>query len=254
MFELTPDILILLAATAFIASTIDAMAGGGGLLTIPVLMTTGIPPHMVLGTNKMQAICGTSVATWRYARQGLIDWKIIRPAVIGTFIGSALGTIAVQQLDSDFLKPLVPFLLMAMALYFLLSPRLSDQDSHARIGMMAFACTFAPVIGFYDGFFGPGAGSFFTATLLAFLGMNLQRATANTKLLNLTSNAASLLMFLIGGNVVWLAAAVMIPGQIIGGYCGAHLAMRHGAKLIKPVLVIVSLALSAKLLWAQFGG
>jgi uncharacterized membrane protein YfcA len=209
---------------------------------------------MVLGTNKMQAICGTSVATWRYARQGLIDWKIIRPAVIGTFIGSALGTIAVQQLDSDFLKPLVPFLLMAMALYFLLSPRLSDQDSHARIGMMAFACTFAPVIGFYDGFFGPGAGSFFTATLLAFLGMNLQRATANTKLLNLTSNAASLLMFLIGGNVVWLAAAVMIPGQIIGGYCGAHLAMRHGAKLIKPVLVIVSLALSAKLLWAQFGG
>ncbi|TAH34005.1 MAG: hypothetical protein EYC62_05735 [Alphaproteobacteria bacterium] len=254
MFELTTDILMLLFATALAASTIDAMAGGGGLLTIPVLMTTGIPPHMVLGTNKMQAICGTSVATWRYARQGLINWKSIRPAVIAALLGSALGTIVVQQISADFLKPLVPFLLMAMALYFLLSPRLSDQDSHARIGMMTFAATFAFGIAFYDGFFGPGAGSFYTASLLAFLGMNLQRATANTKLLNLSSNMGSLAMFILGGKVIWLVAAVMIPGQIIGGYCGAHLAMRHGAKLIKPVLVVVSLALSAKLLWAQFGG
>ncbi len=249
MLSLSPEILSLLAATGFLAGTIDAIAGGGGLLTLPVLLSAGLPPHIALGTNKFQSMCGTAVAAWRYARAGLIDWRNIMPAVIGTFLGAALGTFSVQQINPDILKPLVPFLLMAMAVYFLFSKRLSDADSHVRMSMPMFAISFAAVIGFYDGFFGPGTGSFFAASMIGFLGMNIKRATANTKVLNLTSNLAALLMFLLAGQILWQAALVMAAAQVFGGALGARLAITHGARLIRPVLVCVSLALCLKLLW-----
>jgi uncharacterized membrane protein YfcA len=251
MFELTPDILLLLAATGLIAGTIDAIAGGGGLITIPVLMTVGIPPHYVLGTNKFQSACGTAMAVSRYAKHDLINWEEIKPAVIGAFLGSVFGTLLVQQLDGELLKPVVPFVLMGMAIYFLKSKRFSDADSHARVSMLTFACTFAALIGFYDGFFGPGAGSFYTAALVAFLGFNLRKATANTKLLNLMSNLGSLLMFLFQGQIVWEVALVMAVAQLIGGALGARLVLRHGTQLVKPLLASVAIILSIKLLWQQ---
>lgn len=251
--EMSFDVLFLLAATGFVAATIDAIAGGGGLLTIPVLMSVGIPPHFVLGTNKFQSSCGTFIATLRYARHGLIDWKQIWPAAAGAFAGGVAGTLTVQQIDPDILKPVVPFLLMAMAVYFLLSKRLTDKDSHGRMGVFGFALSFAPVIGFYDGFFGPGTGSFFSAAIIAFLGYGAQRAAANTRLLNLMSNWAALLTFLWAGQIYWEAALIMAGTAIVGGATGARLGLKHGGKLIKPVLVTVSIALSLKLLWAQYG-
>lgn len=248
MFELAPEILALLAVTGFVAGTIDAMAGGGGLITIPVLLSVGIPPHIALGTNKFQSTFGTSVATWRYAGHGLIKFRQIWPMILGAFLGGCAGTLAVQQLHPEILKPIMPFLLIAMAVYFFFSKRLSDQDNHARIGVVAFAIACAFPTGFYDGFFGPGAGSFYTLGLLALLGYNAPRATANTKVMNLSSNIASLGMFLVAGQVLWQAAIVMAAAQILGGFTGAHLVMRHGTRLIRPVLVIVSIALSLKLL------
>ncbi len=187
--------LVALFGVALIAGFIDAIAGGGGLLTVPALLATGMPPALVLGTNKLQSSFGSFSATWFYARKGLLEWAIIWPAVICTFIGAAIGTLAVQTIDAAILERLLPFLLMAFACYFYFSPRVSDAESQRRLTPMAFALLVGGGVGFYDGFFGPGTGSFFAIGFVALAGFGMARATAHTKLLNFTSNIASLLFF-----------------------------------------------------------
>jgi len=164
-----------------------------------------------------------------------------------------LGAVAILRLDSRVLSLVVPVLLMAVALYTVLSPRMDDHDSHSRIGKTAYL-PLAGSIGFYDGFFGPGTGQFFATSLVGLRGFGLTRATGLTKLLNLTSNVASLIIFIAGGKVLWVLAACMAAGSVLGGWLGAHSATRFGAKLIRPLLVTVSLALTAKLVWGWFTG
>ena len=166
------------------AGFIDAIAGGGGLLTVPALLATGMPPALVLGTNKLQSSFGSFSATWFYARKGLLEWAIIWPAVICTFIGAAIGTLAVQTIDAAILERLLPFLLVAFACYFYFSPRVSDAESQRRLTPMMFALLVGGGVGFYDGFFGPGTGSFFAIGFVALAGFGMARATAHTKLLN----------------------------------------------------------------------
>jgi len=152
--ELELFTLVALFGVALIAGFIDAIAGGGGLLTVPALLATGMPPALVLGTNKLQSSFGSFSATWFYARKGLLEWAIIWPAVICTFIGAAIGTLAVQTIDAAILERLLPFLLMAFACYFYFSPRVSDAESQRRLTPMAFALLVGGGVGFYDGFFG----------------------------------------------------------------------------------------------------
>ncbi len=236
--ELELVTLFALFGVALVAGFIDAIAGGGGLLTVPALLATGMPPALVLGTNKLQSSFGSFSATW--------------PAVICTFIGAAIGTLAVQTIDAAILERLLPFLLMAFACYFYFSPRVSDAESSRRLTPMLFALLVGGGVGFYDGFFGPGTGSFFAIGFVALAGFGMARATAHTKLLNFTSNIASLLFFALGGKVVWSVGFCMALGQFIGARFGSKMVLKKGVKLIKPLLVTVSLLMSAKLVWSQY--
>jgi uncharacterized membrane protein YfcA len=246
-----PWLYPLLTGVAFVAGFIDAIAGGGGLIIMPALLVSGVPPLQALGTNKLQSMCGTFVAMRNYGAKGLIDWQPNLATALIVFAGSAGGAILVQYVDARTLALVIPLLLLANAVYILVSPRMSDEDAHQRVS----AAGYAPVggaIGLYDGFFGPGTGSFFTSSLVALRGYGLTRATALCKFFNWTSNVAAVLLFAIGGKVLWLLGASMAVGAMAGGWLGSHTAMRFGAKLIRPLLITASVAMTARLLWGYF--
>ena len=248
-----PWLYPVLTATAFLAGFIDAIAGGGGLIMMPALLFAGVPPLNALGTNKLQSMFGTAIAYRNYARARLVDWRRHRWTIATVFAGATAGVLVVQTIDNSSLKLIIPVLLMAMAGYTILSPRMHDEDAHERISAPAYR-PIAGAIGFYDGFFGPGTGSFFVTTMVALRGVGLTRATAQTKLLNLTSNVASVIFFAIGGKLWWALGLCMAVGAMIGGWLGSHTAMKFGAKLIRPLLAILSLGLTARVLWGYFAG
>lgn len=245
------DTALILFALALIAGLVDSIAGGGGLISVPTLLWAGLPPVTALATNKAQAVFGSFTATANFIHKGAVDLRRAAFSVICTFVGAAAGALLVQHLGGDLLARIIPVLLIAFALYFMFSPRVSDLDSHHRVGEGAFALCIGTSVGFYDGFFGPGTGTFFAMGFVALLGYNLRRATAHTKLLNFTSNLAALLLFLPGGHVIWSIGLVMGAGQLIGAWVGSHLVLRHGTRLVRPVLVAASLAVSLKLLADQ---
>lgn len=248
MEALPLDTLLILVAVAGMAGMIDAIAGGGGLLALPALLWAGLPPVQALATNKLQGTFGTLTASYHYVSRGEIGLERLRIPILMTFTGSMSGTLAVQRLGSDLLDQIVPTLLIAFALYFLFSPRIGDQDAQHRISHGLFGLLIGFSVGFYDGFFGPGTGSFFAAAFVLLLGYNLRRATAGTKILNFTSNISSLIFFALAGQVIWQVGLPMGLAQMVGAWIGSHLVIRHGTRLIRPVLVVVSLAISLKLL------
>jgi uncharacterized membrane protein YfcA len=247
MFEATPALIAVLVLAAIAAGFIDAIAGGGGLITVPALLAAGLNPVAALATNKVQSSFGSASATLNFWRAGKVDFALIKWPLLATFVGAGLGAIAVSFADTTWLMIVLPALLAAIALYFLIGPKASHEDAHARMTPLAYAAI-AGAIGFYDGFFGPGTGSFFALSLVTLLGMGLTRATAHTKALNFTSNIVSVVVFVIGGHVVWIIGLCMAAGQAFGGWLGSHAAMRFGPNLIRPLLVIVCLAMVAKLL------
>lgn len=245
--ELGAELFAVLVGVAALAGFIDAIAGGGGLLTLPALLAAGIPPIQALATNKLQSSLGTSIATANYARKGFVDLRGMRWPTLASFAGSAVGAYAVQSLDPSFLQALVPLLLIAIAIYFLASPHVSDEARPARLKGLAFV-PIAALIGGYDGFFGPGTGAFFVVSLTALAGLGLVRATANTKLLNLASNLGALLVLASGGHVIWALGFAMAVGAMIGGQLGSMTAMKVGPRLIRPLLVVMSIALTVRIL------
>jgi hypothetical protein len=245
------ETLLLLVLIAAVAGMIDSIAGGGGLLALPALLWAGLPPIQALATNKLQGTFGTLTASWNFVRRGEIDLARLKVPILLTFIGSAAGTQAVRHLGSERLEDIVPLLLIGFALYFLFSPRIGNEDARHRIGHGMFGLLIGFSIGFYDGFFGPGTGTFFAAAFVVLLGYNLRRATAGTKVLNFTSNIASLIFFAMAGEVVWQIGLPMGIAQMAGAWVGSHLVIRHGTALIRPLLVIVSLAISLRLLLAD---
>ncbi|MCP8884880.1 TSUP family transporter [Devosia sp. XJ19-1] len=245
---LDPLILLALMGAGMLAGFVDAIAGGGGMITVPALLSAGLPPVGALATNKMQGIVGTGMAVLTYWRRGYVNLPSLVPAIALTFAGSMLGALAVSQLDTSLLDIAVPVALIAIALYFLFAPKLSDSDKVARLPFGRFVPLLGFAIGFYDGIFGPGTGSFFTIGFVLLFGLGLTRATGNTKALNFISNLAALVIFIPQGHVVWPVAVVMALGQIIGGYVGARTGIRYGAKVIRPLVVVVSIALAIKLL------
>ena len=242
-----------LTAVAVLTGFIDAVAGGGGLIMLPALLFAGASPIQALATNKLQSVFGTAVATRNYARAGLVNWREHKLTIALVFVGATAGVLLVQSVDPRALGLMIPLLLIAVALYVLLSPRMTDEDAHQRLNERGYAPV-GGLIGFYDGFFGPGTGTFFTTSLVALRGYGLTRATAVTKLLNFTSNVASVLFFALGGKMLWLLGLCMAVGAMLGGWLGSHSAIRFGAQLIRPLLVVISLGLTARLLWGYFGG
>ena len=246
------ELLALLFLIAMLAGFIDSIAGGGGLLTVPALLAVGLPPASALATNKLQSCGGSFSASLYFIRQRMVDLKQQKWAITCAFIGSALGTLSVMHIQADFLKLLLPILTISVGLYFLLSPTIGENDRKSRLTILQFAILPALVIGFYDGFFGPGAGSFYAVAYITLAGFNLTKATAHTKVLNFTSNLAGLIFFIAGGEVVWSIGLVMLVGQFIGARLGAKMVIAKGRKLIRPMLITVSTIMSIKLIYENF--
>lgn len=243
-----PLILLALAGVGLFAGFVDAVAGGGGMISIPALLFVGMPPVAALATNKMQSVVGTAMAAFTYWRRGFVTLKALIPAVALTYAGSLIGALVVKQVDTSLLTIAVPVALIGIALYFLFAPNLSDADKTARLPFHLFVPAMGFAIGFYDGIFGPGTGSFLTIGFVMLFGLGLTRASGNTKILNLVSNLAALTIFIPAGDVVWPAALAMAAGQLAGGYVGARTGIRYGAKIIRPLVVVVSIILALRLL------
>lgn len=248
---LDPLILLALACVGMLAGFVDAIAGGGGMISVPALLSAGLPPVAALATNKMQSVVGTGMAALTYWRRGFVSLKALIPAIALTYAGSLIGALVVRQIDTGLLDIAVPVALIGIALYFLFAPNLSDADKAARLPFHLFVPVLGFAIGFYDGIFGPGTGSFFTIGFVMLFGMGLTRASGNTKIVNLVSNLAALTIFIPAGDVVWPAAIVMAGGQVIGGYIGARTGIRYGAKIIRPLVVVVSILLALRLLFSS---
>ncbi|WP_102961087.1 TSUP family transporter [Mangrovicella endophytica] len=238
-----------LVLAAFLAGFVDSIAGGGGLITIPALLLGGVDPLQALGTNKLQGLFGSGSASLAYASKGHVNLKALAPTALLSFLGAALGALGAKVLPTSVLETLLPFLLIAIALYFALKPGLSDAAAERRISPRLFALTIVPLIGFYDGLFGPGAGSFFMLAFVTLAGFGVLKATAHTKLLNFASNFGGFAVFALSGAILWKLGLAMGVAQFLGARLGAASAMRFGARLIRPLLVVVCLALAIRLLW-----
>lgn len=246
------ELLAILFAVALLAGFIDSIAGGGGLLTLPLLLAVGIPPANALATNKLQSCGGSFSASLYFIRRRMVNLSEIKYSILFAFIGSALGTLLVLYIKADFLRLLLPVLTIGVGLYFLLCPKIGEDDRKRQLTENQFAIIVVMAIGFYDGFFGPGAGSFYALAYVTLAGFNLTKATAHTKVLNFTSNIAGLLFFIFSGKVIWMVGLVMLVGQVIGARVGARIVISKGKKLIRPMLIIVSSIMSIKLIVENF--
>ena len=240
--------MTLLVAAAFCAATVDAIAGGGGLLTVPSLLAVGLPPHAALGTNKGQAMFGSLAAIFRYRHAGLLDTRAAAYTFPLGFAGSFAGTTLALLLAPRLLGPLIlALLLLAGALVLFVRPRTDSAPAvparQAALGMAAASL----VIGAYDGFFGPGTGTFLIVAFVALAGRTLARASADAKVVNFASNVAAALLFAWRGVVHWEISLPMAGANLAGGFLGAHLAVRRGDRFIRGVVFLVVLVLVAKI-------
>ena len=242
--------LPLLFGTGLAAGFVDAIAGGGGLITLPALLGLGLPVPLALGTNKLGSVFGTLSATWSYARRGAVDLRTCLPGLAWTAAGAGLGALAVRQLDTALLGRLIPWLLAALVLYFTLRPKLGGADHPPRMDSRLFYAAFGIGLGFYDGFFGPGAGSFWTVAFVVVLGHNFVKAAAHTKAMNLASNAAALAVFAAGGAVLVLPGLAIGAGQLLGARLGAHLALTRGVRFVRPAFLLIAAVIAVKLIYA----
>lgn len=248
MIDLSIQTVAMLAFAAFAAGFVDSIAGGGGLITIPALLLAGFSPVEALGTNKLQGMFGSGSATIHYASKGHVDLRLQLPSALLALAGGAVGALLATIVPGDLLRALLPLVLIAIALYFALKPNMNDVDRAERLSPFLFGLTLVPAIGFYDGLFGPGAGSFYMLAFVALAGYGVLKATAHTKLLNFASNIGGFIVFAAVGVISWKIGLMMGIAQFLGARVGASLAMRIGARLIKPLLVVVCVALAVKLL------
>lgn len=241
-----PLVIAVLTLTAFCAGTVDAIAGGGGLITLPALLAAGLPPHLALGTNKGQSVWGSFAAMIAFWRVGRVDGRQARYAFPLGLVGSLVGAELVLLISKDALRPLVIAMLIGAAVLLLIKKPSRDEEAPTRKGAV-IAGVLALVIGCYDGFFGPGTGTFLIVGFVALCGKSLVRATADAKVVNFASNLAAVFAFAREGSVLWKLSLPMAVGQLCGGVLGARLAIRGGAKLIRVMVLLVSGALVVKL-------
>ncbi len=253
MFEVTADLVALLILAAFLAGFVDAIAGGGGLITVPALLLAGANPVEALATNKLQGCFGSGTAMISYARAGHVRLKDQAGMALVSLLAGAGGALVAHLIPAEVLRVIMPVVLVAVALFFAFKPGLTDLDRVQRMGPGVFTFTAVPLIAAYDGFFGPGTGSFFMLGFILLAGYGVLKATAHTKLLNFASNFGSLVVFVFSGATWWAVGLAMALAQTAGALLGARLAMRVGAGLIKPLLVTTSSLMAARLLWQVWG-
>lgn len=246
--QLSLQVLLMLFLAAAVAGYIDALVGGGGLITIPALLMAGVPPIYALGTNKLQAVSGSGTASFMMFRRGRVRFSAVRWLMLSAFIGSIFGTIIVQYFDTELLNVLIPIVIILIALYFIFSPSKVLAARAPRFSKARYGLTAVPGVGFYDGMFGPGTGSFFVLAGVGLRGQEIVDATANAKTLNFATNLASLLIFILYGKLLWLVGGVMILGQIIGASMGARKLLSINPLLLRYLVIGMCLVMLAS--WA----
>ncbi|PYF11744.1 hypothetical protein C8J30_10254 [Rhodobacter viridis] len=249
MFEVSLDLALSLIGAAFVAGFVDSIAGGGGLITLPVLLLAGATPLQAFSTNKVQGSFGAATAALTYAAKGQVNLRAQVGAASLAFLSGLAGAFLVSVLPTEALRRVLPFILIAIAAFFAFRKGLDDTDRAERIKPAAFTAFVVPLIGFYDGLIGPGAGAFYMIGFVMLAGYGVLKATAHTKLLNFASNLGGLAAFAAIGAPWWVTGIAMGLAQVAGASLGARLAMKKGAKLIKPLLVVTSTALAVRLIW-----
>ncbi len=246
MFEVTSDLLLMLLGAAFLAGFVDAIAGGGALITLPALLLAGAGPIEALSTNKVQGSFGAATAAISYARAGQVDLRTQRVPAVMAFVAGLVGAFLATRLPTETLHLIIPVILIGVALFFALKPGLTDDDQVERIKPAVFTALVVPLVGTYDGMIGPGAGAFYMIGFVTLAGYGILKATAHTKLLNFSSNIGGLVVFALFGATWWLTGLAMGFAQVAGAALGAKLALRIGAAVIRPLLVITSVALALR--------
>lgn len=237
-----------LVLAAFVAGFVDAIAGGGGLITVPALLLAGVPPVGAIATNKLQGTFGVASSTLSFYRAGRIDRSLVVPLFGAAFAGGVLGALIAHLAPTGFLRLIIPFLLIAIALYVLASPRLGDAETPARLSLGTFTGTIGLGIGVYDGVFGPGAGTFYLIGLILLCGFGMMRAVAHTKLMNLASNLGALIFFLLAGHILVLVGLMMGVASAAGARLGVRASLHFGPRLVRPLVVVVALAMAIRLM------
>ncbi len=235
-----------LAVAAFCAGFVDAVMGGGGMLQLPAMFALypGVPPALLLGTNKLASSAGTGGAALQYARAIAPRWTTVAPVVVGAFVASLLGAFAVSRVPADPLRKALPFVLLVLLLYTVFSRAgLAHAPRYAKHREAAIAAAGASAVGFYDGFFGPGAGTFYKLIFVRVLGFDFLNAAAPAKLANLASNLAAILVFAVNGLILWKLGLAMAAANFVGGQAGSRIALRYGNRLIRWAFLVVVAAL-----------
>lgn len=242
--------LIFLCIAGFLAAFVDSIAGGGGLISVPAFLMAGIPPHLTLGTNKFCATSGSLTSSLKFAKSKKVNFNLIKYLIPFTLLGSVLGVIVVGFIPSNFLQGIVFVMVLFIGIYTIFSKSLGMEDKHIELTKKSilYGMIFAFCLGFYDGFFGPGTGSFLIFGFIKIFGYDFTKATGNAKFLNFISNISALIMFAIKGQILYAYAIPIAVFMIIGAKLGTKLAIENGAKFIKPIFIVMSLGVGIKLL------
>lgn len=248
MLEADLSLILTMATVALAAGFLDAIAGGGGLITLPALLVAGIEPVAAIATNKLQASCASVSATVSFARKGLLSWRTALPMAGASFIAGCTGALIAGLLPSGLLEKVIPPLLIMVACYFAFVRTPGNAGTAPNCSALVFGAVAVPAIGFYDGVFGPGTGSFFLIAFVALMGQGLMQALSSSKLMNASCNVGALFVFSMTGKILWPLALAMAVGAFLGAQLGARCAMRFGPGLVRPLLITVCLAMAAKLL------
>ena len=239
------EILTFLFIIGMVAGFIDTLVGGGGLLAVPALLLSGIPPIYVLGTNKFQGSMGTGIATFLLFRKKKINWEAIKYLMLLSFIGSVVGGVIVQFIDTEFLSLAIPIVLVVISVYFIISPKPDERVKNSKPNKI-FEKYVVPSVGFYDGMFGPGAGSFFAMTGVMLKKLEIIQATILAKPLNFASNIAGFIVFFSFGHIAFLIGILMMMGQMIGAFFGTHYLLKANPLIIRFLIVIISISMLIK--------
>ena len=243
------DKFLIVCPLLFLAGFLDAIGGGGGLISLPAYLLAGLPVHSAIATNKLSGSCGTTLATVKFIRRGLVNWRLAVPTVFTAMLGSALGAKTSMAVEEGVMENLL-LLVLPCAAFIVLRSRAFREEGELRLNRRTWvtALVSAAVVGFYDGFYGPGTGTFLIIAFTAFAGFPLKRANAHAKVINLTANLTSLGVFLTGGQVVFALGLAGAVCNMAGNFLGAELALKQGAKLTRPVILVVLVLLALKIM------
>ena len=250
MIEIHRTAVLIFAA--FCAGGVDAIAGGGGLITVPALLATGLPPHLAIGTNKGQAVFGTFASTFAFWRRGMLDRDRIPLAMCFGFLGSCVGATLLLRIPPEPLKPIVLGLLAIAGLIVLLRPNTKRTLAQQRTKLLLIPI--ALLLGAYDGFLGPGVGAMLIVSFAYFFGDEMLRASGNAKIVNLSSNLAAIFLFSWRGTVLWPTAVTMAMANMLGATVGAQLAIRIGGRFVRMIVLVMVCAVMVQLavqLWGK---